>query len=164
MRAARPSCRGARDRSVRALAPGQSARGCVFFQVPAGAAPAQLELLVRPTLRWRLSSAPLPSVGNTGTGTSTPAKGSGSGNRDGDGNRHWNRHRKPAGREPALAPGQVRGPVSRRSRRRNTRSTIPCITRHAPVPPAIPRRRRKSHNDGGHLDARRSVAAGRCPG
>jgi hypothetical protein len=69
------------------IAPGTSVQGCEYFTVRPKAAPAQLELLVKPTLRWRIANEPAPGskgLGNSGTGTGT-GTGSGTGTGTGTG-------------------------------------------------------------------------------
>ena len=63
---------------------GQTAKDCEYFQVPAGAVAAQLELLVQPTLRWSIAGAVPPGTTTPGTGTGTgtgtgPGTGTGTG-------------------------------------------------------------------------------------
>jgi hypothetical protein len=81
-----PQCAGAGF--VTPIAPGQTVNGCEYFSVRPGAAPAQLELLVKPTLRWRIANEPAPGtrgLGNgTGAGTGT-GTGSGTGTGTGSG-------------------------------------------------------------------------------
>ncbi len=69
------------------IAPGKAVQGCEYFTVRPRAAPAQLELLVKPTLRWRIANEPAPGsqgLGNSGTGTGT-GTGSGTGTGTGTG-------------------------------------------------------------------------------
>src|ERR1700683_246354 len=80
-----PQCAGAGF--VAPIAPGQTVNGCEYFSVRPGAAPAQLELLVKPTLRWRIANEPAPGsagLGTSGTGTGT-GTGSGTGTGTGSG-------------------------------------------------------------------------------
>ena len=92
------------------LSPNQSAQGCEYFAVPAGAVPAMLEILVKPTLRWQIAKT------DAGAGIFSPTTTPGTshhrrhrhrdrhGHRDRDRDRHrdWDRARAPA---PGPGPG-----------------------------------------------------------
>jgi hypothetical protein len=81
------------------VAPGQSQQGCEFFTVPPGTVPVQLELLVHPTLRWQLTSAPPPGTVHPGTGTGT-GTGSGTGTATGAGPGPVKKKHHPHARHP----------------------------------------------------------------